>query len=439
MGLVRAAVMAAALWLGASGCAAQTANDENLDSNDHSNQTGAGTLLYVRHQLRELPAISGRPALVSVVVGLSNVEVLTEDEGGSFSVQSVAGPPAAGGCARSPIQLAVNDVNGDGFGDLVVMDTCGNWLALADQNGGYRGVAIDPALAALETWESFAAITFDDGTDALIGGADLGGTLATRASTQEPFGPLQHFSVPPQVLVTPVMRTFSALEAWPDARGGKALLYQSRGALQVLQLEGAELKVSRTLSQVVHAPYLVPFDGFDHLMPLEMAGCGAQALGVSLFSSDVEGVPRALQRLELGAATYEPNELSTSGEVVTFGAVVEATSAVVGLIERRGDGHAFVVYRITACQGFQKLGERPIDFDWRMPPARAFSGGSVPRTAGVQLLGAQVTSGVAYRFYEYDGYVLRIFHVTLSAPTDLRANINVEELSLHETRTDLAY
>lgn len=439
MTCVPIALLVAAALFGACGCAARTAPRDKPTQDDHSSEKGAGTLLYVRHQLSQLPTVSGSTLLGAVVVGLSNVEVLRDLKTGGFSVQTIAGPPAPGACVRSPIQLAVNDINGDGLGDLVVMDTCGNWVALADASGDYRSVALDPALAGLGTWESFSSLTFDDGTEGLVGGADLGGMFATRATTQEPFGAAQPFSVPPRVLVTPVMRTFCTLKAWSEDQGGTALLYQTRGALQIMQREGAELQVRRSLNQVVEPPYLVPFDAFDHLLPLELTGCGPQALGVSVFSSDVAGVPRALQRLELSAAGYSARLIQTTGEVITFGAVVEATSAVLGVIERRGDGYSFVVYRLSSCDDLQARGELTIDFDWRTPEAASFSTGSVPKTTGVQLLGVEVSNGTRYRFYEYDGYVLRIFDVMFSTPLDPQATITLKEILLHETRTDLAY
>jgi len=413
-----------------------------LAGSSNAPEGGAGTLLYVRHQLTLLQSNDAQ-RFISVVVGLSNLEVLDKLADGRYSSQLIARPSTtAKACPGAPIAFAIDDVNADSVDDILVMDTCGNWVALGDSAGGYQSASLDPSLQPLNAWESFASITFGDTLHMLIGGNDTGGGFVTRETSEELFGHFADFRLSASPLNVKVTHTFVAVNSGLAGEIQPLIYYQGAGSLQVMQRSGNGLSMGPTLSPLsIQAPYLLPFSGFDHISALEPPGCTAAALGVGVFGTDVKGIARALQWIGLSDAGLDTREIKTSAEVVTFATVHNGQDTLVGVVERAGSAYSFAVYKVTNCNEFKLLGEEPVDFDWRMPPAPSFGAKQVPKTDGLQLVGMADSSpsGTTYRFYHYDGYNLRIFSVEFATDTPEQVGLSEEEVGIHDTRTDLAF
>jgi hypothetical protein len=409
-------------------------------SGDSSTESGAGTALYVRHQLASFSADTANVKLAAAVVGLSNLEVLDVSADDEVTSELVAPPARSDACPGAPIQVAVADVDANGLDDVLVMDTCGNWLALADEDGHYTAVPFEGLLAPLPAWESFEHLHFADGAELLVGGDTWSGAWLGRGSSGVEFGGSAGFALPPPFLGTKVTHTFVALGAEGDRALDPPLLYQGGAALHRLERNGLDLTLGATLvPETIHAPYVRAFDAFDHLQKLELDACPPAALGVGVFTSDVHGIPRALELVLPSATTFDTRELTTTGEIVTFSVVSLGDAALVGAVERSDGAYTFAAYRITACDEFELLAEAPVEFDWRAPPAPSFTNGILPKTDGVKLLGVAVNDGTeTYRFYEYDGYDLRIFELSRSEPQG-PFTIGTHKVAVHVARDDLAY
>lgn len=438
----RARVIAFGLMVGACAATPPRAGPakKNAVKGDSTTESGAGTALYVRHQLARFTTTTSNVKLAAAVVGLSNVEVLEVTPDGSVTSELVAPPASSNACPGAPIQVAVADVDADGLDDVLVMDTCGNWVALADGDGHYTAVPFDALLSPVPTWESFEHLDFADGTELLFGGDTWSGAWLGRGSPGVEFGGSEGFALPPPFLGAKVTHTFVALGAEADRGLDPPLLYQGGAALHRLERNGLNLTLGATLvPEVIHPPYVRPFDAFDHLQKLELDACPPAALGVGIFTADVHGIPRALELVLPAATTFDTRELTTAGEIVTFAVVSEGDTAVVGAIERSDAAYSFAAYRVTGCDQFELLAEAPVEFDWHAPAAPSFTGGVLPKTDGVKLLGVAAGDGAEpYRFYEYDGYDLRIFELSRSEPQGPFA-ISPRNVAVHATRDDLAY
>jgi len=412
--------------------------DSPGDTQADVSEKGAGTTLYVRSQLESMPSASGW-RFAALTVGLSSIEVFDQTASGETSVQKVVGPPVSGDCsAHVPIALTVEDVDADGAADIVVLDTCGNWVALGDGTA-FQTVALEQVLPEFPVFESIGTVVFDDGLHMLFGGSDRIAAFVARGPEQAQFIEPVVFGLPWPSLLTRVVPTFFVTRGLLEAEVEPAVVYQGGASLYVYQRTGEELELVRTLTQsALEAPYVLPFDGFDHIAPVELPGCPPAALGVGVFASDVQGVPRGLQWLALSAKGYAPHEVVTSASALSIRLVLDGDYAIVGVLTGDESGHGFAAYRIQDCSAIELMADIPIQFSWHAPDAPAFGDGEyVPKTNGVRFLGvADPGKTDTYHFMLYDGYTLGTLTVDGGSQP---WQITEKEVPIHDTRSDLAF
>lgn len=411
--------------------------------------SGAGTSLYGRNALAVLrPAdpADRRLTLAALVVGLSSVEVIREVGPGRFEASAVPAPPVGAGVAcrqRVPIDLTIADVDDDGVDDVVVMDTCGNWVAIGDSSGGFVGVLAERAMPAFPPFETIEQMTFDDGTRLIVAGYGDAANVVSRSPGQLAWTGPTVLSVPSPRLAVQVTRVFLPLSGLGSATPAPALLYQGKSRLHVYQrAEAGGLVLGPSLLQTaLEAPYVAPFEGFDHLEALASTGCAPAAIGVGVFGTQAKGVPRRLEWLNLGADGFITREIDDALDAGTLSVVSAGDHAVVGVLGRDQGTDVFAAYRLESCDQWSRLLQEPTDFAWRAPPSPAFGAGTfVPRTDGARLLGVRrTTDDESYRFFHYDGYQLRVWELTVGAPSTVPTSVSQQEISLHEQRTDLAF
>ena len=191
-------------------------------------------------------------------------------------------------------------------------------------------------------------------------------------------------------------------------------------------------------------PYLRAFDGFDHVQTLELESCASSAVGVGVFSG-VKGAPRQIEHIQLtGTSTYVTQEVPTLFDVITLAVVARnGSEAIVAALGQSN----FAVYRVTACNQWAPIATGATDFDWRAPPAPSFgaNGPDVPKTNGVQILGAwssdAIDGGVIdhYQFFHYDGYDLRVWEVDLKGGQNVTGGFTFRRVAVHQDRNDFTF
>jgi len=251
----------------------------------------------------------------------------------------------------------------------------------------------------------------------------------------------QHLDLPIPYFGNRTTQLFAKLRR-SQSTASNDILFQSQGRMLVLSIErtdgGVDVTQPAILGQVVQLPYLVPFDGFDHLSTALSERCPALALGVGLFPQYAGKVPRKLQLVTFDADRYTPVDIATGyDDVTTFAVILPEPQghALVGIVGTTGSQTMFGLWEMIDCGQLVKVSERPIEFDWRTPPAPQFGDPPiVPKTNGVKLVAAQV--GEEFWFAHYDGWDVRL----LRANRTMTAWSLVEEkYNVHQDRQDLSF
>jgi hypothetical protein len=402
--------------------------------------TGAGTSIYRRNSIVPLrDTLDGSAMrLVVQVLGLSDVEILEEQPTGDFTAAAVPAPPIDAGTARIPIGLAASDVTGDGIEDILVMDTVGNWLARGVVDGTFAATDVDPRMRSFLATPELAFLSPGDGGDVLVGSLIGSFEVETRAPGAAWAEPV-NVAVPWPWIDTTVSPQFVAIE---PVGGDSQLVVAGAARLNLFDMSrgvhGSITNLGALTQAAVFAPYVAPFDAFDHLQMLSLAGCDASAVGVGVFANNPAGVPRQLERLALSSTTYTIREISTPFDVISVGVVDGPDAdAIVGVIGEQGSSSVFAAYRVSDCDTWTPLGTVPTDFAWRSPSPE------VPKTDGVQMFGVQTMAPAAdanqYRFLHYDGYDVRVWDIEVTNAQPPIASFSFKKMSIHGERKDLAF
>jgi hypothetical protein len=421
--------------------------------------SGGGTSFYRRNSM-VLVSDPGA-ALVRIaaqVFGLSTVEILTEHEDGSFDPAALSPPAGVASGAQAPIvplALASVDVDLDGTNELLVASSLGYWFWSRGADGVYFTGATDALTSALTNLDGAlggvsecletggpptlpTVAVFCDGGDFYTAGDR---STEWEAPVQNHLPSWRFHNL---ILASNRTLTLPAAENEPAS-----LVYQSSVDLRLVRYawsaDGGLAPLGAMTQTPLTPPYVQPFDGFDHLASLNIAGCPPSAVGVGIFNSAVRGAPRQLQQLRVtGATTYVTEEIPTTFDVTTVVVVTAGDSdAVVAAI---GPSN-FVAYRVTSCDQWTVIAAGQTDFDWRAPPAPSFgaSGPTVPKTNGVQVLGTRSTDvGAAgdlehLRFFHYDGYDLRVWEVDIVSAQAGGGTLSFRKIPIHMDRDDITF
>lgn len=399
-------------------CSPQT-NGAETATNEH------GTLIPWNTSLVALDEAGTRMA--AVVVGLSNVELLTISS--TDATPSVISPPSVATCSpRQPIAVAAGNLVQDDRVDVLVQDPCHAWAA-----SGSDGSALElPALATFPVYADVRVIRIAQRSllAAVAGGLHL--LDLTTGETQQ-----RSLATPDGARVTHAM-IFQRRE-----NGEGELVVQRLGGLSLFSFDAeGTLSDEVPLQQQVAKPYLLPFDTFDSFAFVTSPECPQGAIGIGAFINT--RVPRKLQLLELNAqqGTFTTTEVDSPGEwddilsVAVFPRRSAANTNYVGVIARQQQKHVFQLAELGGCKRWLPLLEADIDFVLRSPEAPAWMGhpARVPITNHVTLMPHVEESASAVTFVHYDGYDLRRFRADLLDTWRLTAT----KVSLHEQRRDLA-
>jgi len=445
------------LWqIGSLGCGSAAAHtsirgtDASPDGATVAN--GAGIFTYIRNDLQPVqrPKVGTDSSLplVSMVVGLTGVEIIHRQPDGTFTATPVVAPPTAQ-CVHAPVGLAVMDVDIDGRDDIVVLDLCENWVALDDGLGGYTATRPDKYFANLSVGDS-ALVIDDTQNGAVLVESNNQGFECFRSGggvATPPQGPIVDLLSVMQTANTSVFAT--ALYAPSSDGGGNKLLLQGYGSFAEFHADSSAPNFALSLEQVrnqrsFEEPYLSPFWGLDHLQLMPLSGCPDMALAVGKVPPKMGPIPLKLQVISFPTGPeFTVREVKTSFEVTTMGLVsMRNGHMLIGVLGFDASGAVFSLVEVTACDQWQILGSWPTEFDWRTPDAPAFGsfGPRVPKSNGIRLLGMAAPDGITdkYMFTNYDGFDLRIWEVTLGegqAPPVVTA----KRVRLHATRMDISF
>lgn len=394
------------------------------------------------------PPTTSQP-LVSVVLGLTNIEVLRARLTGGYDAVMLVGPSEP--CTHTPLAVAVMDVNEDSREDIVVMDICRNWVALDDGSGGYSVERLDDFIPGVPSAIAATKARTQGGETVLVSSgfnwtrvdSPVSSLAAPSTFTMQVPGSIWiQVLVSRPVLILPgkngdqdevLEQAIAQFGAFPVTFGNSG---HSAPAVKAISLEA------------VGAPYLRPFDGLDHLQLARIDGCLDMALAIGAFRPDVHGVPRQMQLISLLAdGQYSIQELSTSFSVSTFGLTKTADGEILaGMIGSNTTGTVFALAKLLACGNWRMLGSWPTTFDWRTPDAPAFLdlGPRVTKTDGIRLLGLTEPDSDAgavkrYSYVNYDGYVVHTWSTSSEAISTGTIIPDMEATRIHESRTDLAF
>ena len=389
------------------------------------------------------PRIVGRVRIGASILGLTNVEVLSETPEGSFASSIIPSPTSIGdrGC-RIPIALAPVAAVAGLATQMIVMDTCGgNWVAAVDGlvEGSSTSATFSPDIAAWDLIEHFRS---SSGNDVLIAsGSSAIMSLSRRPGQVGWNGP--HWT-PTRDFSFHGARVSRAAVLLPDAPE-PVVAFQGRARFFVTELEQflqtpTEVKFSQLQPIAINKPYLTPFVAFDHLTMLPSRDCGNKGLGVGLFGQEAGILPRNLQLISLGTSAYDTIDLKTSFDVVTFAIVASgaAKNFIVGVLGKKNDSQLFfAAYQLSDCQEWRQVEVSPA-IEWRTPPeAHLFKNGRLSKTDGLRLLATGGNLPGEARFFFYDGHEL--FQWTVSTgPGQGAAPLTAERHRLHDTRSDLS-
>jgi hypothetical protein len=440
------------------------ADGATLDADGHANSDGshtnwgAGTSIYRRNSLVFVSDPGVAPVRIAAqVFGLSTVEVLTENKQGGFDPTALQAPPAVTSGAQAPVvplTLTNVDVDLDGRADLLVSTSLGHWFWPRGADGTYGAGATSELTSAL------------DGLDASLGGVSEclevrgaptaptlvlfcgGGDFYTTASEMTGWDPPILDQLPPWRLHNQISALNRTITLPADGTDPTTLVYESGVDLRLIRYswaaDGGLSAVGAMTQTPLTPPYLRPFDGFDHIQSLNLAGCPASAVGVGVFSG-VKGAPRQIEQIELtGTTTYVTQEIATAFDITTLAVVPAGDGEAVVAALGQND---FAAYRINSCNQWMPIAGGSTDFDWRAPPAPSFGadGPDVPKTNGVQILGSWSAETAdageldEFRFFHYDGYDLRTWQIDLVNHQNIAGGFSFGRIPIHEDRSDVTF
>ena len=404
---------------------------------NHNPKTGGGPLLHWNSDLRLIRSGVGA-SLLAVVVGLTNVEVLTLGEGSVTALALAPPDPDGEECGRRfPITAEAGDINGDGMDDVLVFDpSCyGNWVGIARGDGTFATRRWGDVLPEFPTNPFLFMSDLDlDGKREIISANSRGVFgLGNAGGVWRRFSGAS-FPGPPNLAETSTTAIAIGMNVPPSM-----LVFQRGEYLDFLPVlgSGAEMSLGAPIPRPqTPTRYLKPFMGYDHLVPVP--GCDATAIGVGLFDRTVGEVPRRVQLINVYSETHKAEEFNVGIDVVAAVLVPRPSrsDAIVGLIGRAGDGHRFVVTRLADCSTFTKAADWPVEFDWRaVESPQGYSERQVPKQLGVRMVGLASHDGSTVDFIHYDGYDLRRFRASESGTWTLLHS----RFALHADRKDLAW
>jgi hypothetical protein len=398
-------------WFCALLCVACAAEDPPIIST----KEGA-PLLYWNQDLRPLDVAQDR--IATITIGLSSLEIL-ERRGDGWVSTLIAAPSAANvmcpGAPAFPVAITAADVNSDGNSDVLVFDSCGNWIAYGNGDGTFRAGAWEEALPHMLTLPYVDVFALQHAETMLFAATDSGGQSVRLGHDTMP-QPLSWLQPWLPFYVTNLALRVPALDTNAE---DSALLVQGRARLNVVNVaRGSGLAAMETLTQTVEPPRSTPFDGIDLLTSLTLPECKPLLLGVGLFvnwdATSISG--RNLQLYALADGQYTVTEFDRELQVVTYAAVSRPhhADAIVGIVGARHPGRNVIsIWRVSDCTKLELLAESEAEFAWRTPMQRVDDRGlsPVPKRAGVKILGVGNEEESELRFLHYDGFDLRIFSV----------------------------
>jgi len=401
---------------------------------------GGGPLVAFNSYVEPIKLGDGEPAYVAIVPGLQAVEVLRGSVERGFRAEVVAPPAALDGVGVPfPVAMTTADVSGDGILDILVFeprseppyDSREPWLALGRADGGFMAVVWTDYLPRVTVYHQLTAVTLDASGRPGVVVADQGAknvVVLHEASRKWTYliESLVGYNHAPFVTRPAVV--------FPSAEW---LGFQVLGSIARIPLSGPDTGQVALLKQLP-SDYLIPFEAFDPLIPLEMAGCGAIALGRGLFLQEAGAVPPSLQvlRVQESDGTFTAKEAMTGVEVTTFVPIRRARDGayLVGIIGRAQGMDMMQVASIDRCgEGLRILGSAPIDFSWRVIDAPPEHTDPIPRLRGVILAAREIEGGL--EVVHYDGFDVRIFTATEADSWTPRTH----RFSLHQRRTDASW
>jgi hypothetical protein len=417
--------------------------DASWDARDGGLKVGGGTIIYPNSDVRRIDRRSQTFSFVASVLGLSTVEYIREN-GGHFEASPIVAPPVenaqCGSSPRASSAIAVGDLDDDERDDVLVFDTCGNWVAKGSGAGVFESSSWSSLLQPVGSYPFLEFFDADNvNSKSIVGG--FGGTVVIirPSGAGKGWGDPVRVSMPEPHSDGRTTHLFTMLPPASDARRGRFLM-QSHRRMVLLPIETLDVDAGLSLTvldQAVHAPYLAPFDGFDHLSTISVAGCPATTVGIGVFSQSAGKVARRLQAIELGDR-YSATDIPTNFDDVTTIAVLAREpegDAMIGIYGAAGGKNTFALWQLSPCGQWTQLADVTIEFDWRTPEAPGFgSGAVVPKTYGVKIEAARVAGELW--FVHYDGWDIRMVRAAGSATGWF---LTEEKYNVHKERHDLSF
>ncbi len=402
--------------------------------------SGGGTFLYPNAVLRNISLTNSMFAFAATEVGLTTVETVAWNGDDFVANEIQAVPPDDASCVRGPVALAVEDVDGDSNQDVLVLDPCGNWLALGDGSQTFEAHSWGDFLPEVTADLFLADFSWPTYTGKMLAALDNSqASIISSSNLHDWDGPMQIGF--PQPTLSAQVTDVAVPSVGLTGPGSNELLVQGSRMLTTLPLDQTDSVIdvasSSSFQQTVTPPYLVPFDGFDHLAVISAPGCSTVALSVSVLVNSFAGteLPRTSALLTFGAGSYNVQQLETSyDDATTLSIIRQNDSTFVGMYGTRDGATVFELWRLSGCTQLEMLAELPVEFDWRTPAAPAFGVGQVvPKTNGVELVAEQV--GDELWFAYYDGFDVRLVRALQNTGGWTLAE---QKYEIHATRSDLS-
>ena len=430
--MTRSSTIFRRLLLVAIACASTHCGDHDAPSGaggGRNRASSGGILIYWNADLALVSQDQSEVRVAAAVIGFSTVELLAL-RGAEVEARALASPSApdleSGPCTRTPIGVASAELDGVPAPDVLVVDTCGNYVVLNAGTPAERVAGWDGLLPPIPSYPYFELNTSPTQVSFVSGYSDHLEFWQKHA----PDGSWQlslELALAPWRAVTRIV-----VPRAPDA----GWLAQSKEALMTISEENGAL-VSRTQMQsTIYPPNLVPYSGYDHLVSTPDPAC---ALGIGMFERSGGDTPRFLQRLRWSTPSlddvYDARDAIADINVTTFAVLPgkEKGTVLVGVVGKAGEQQQFALYELTQCEVVRKLAEIPIDFTIRTAPTPGFGADSHLRLSeGVMLVPYYDQDSPT--FVHYDGYDVHEFRATATEGWSL----SYTRVHVHDERQDLS-
>jgi hypothetical protein len=344
------------------------------------------------------------------------------------------------------------DLDGDGALDAVVEDICGAYLIFGIESDAPRSADWSQTLPGnsdaypfieIAASASPAETTIAEGWERYVQFFSTDGAASTWTSLGSPSLPQPDWIPDITTLFLPVTGPSGERPGWL-VQGSQQFSVASTISQPSADASSAVAWTWSTLKQQPPVPpNLVPFEAYDHLNLLPLAGCPLMAFGVGLFLPNPATAPRRLDMIQFPTdltvdGEYSVQEIPSDASVVTLSSVVseQQDTALIGVIGELVGANTFSVYQVSGCNHVELLGEIQFVFDYRTAPTPGLAAGTqIPRTNGVKLLGGRDSLSAPVTFLHYDGYNVWMFNVEQAGSA---WNLSQERQVVHAERTDLS-